>query len=67
VSERLSTRTTSGRRGLLWAALALLLFALVADLARGDDSLIRSVPSLFDRPQQAPGEQLLDRVLPGRR
>jgi hypothetical protein len=66
VADRLSARTTSGRRGLLWAALALVVFALVADLARGDDSLLRSIPSLFGRPRQAPGEELLDRVLPRR-
>ena len=67
MSDRLSTRTTSGRRGLLWAALALLFFALVADLVRGDDSLLRAVPKLFDRRETTPGERLRDRILPGRR
>ena len=61
MSPRPSVRSTSGRRGLLWAALALLLFLLVADLASGDASLLRAAFRALD-PAPSRGQQLFDRV-----
>jgi hypothetical protein len=62
MSGRFSIRTDSGRRGVLWVALALLLLLLVADLLRGDGSLLRRAAGALD---SGPSRQqrLFDRVL----
>jgi len=65
MTGRFSNRTTSGRRGLLWVALALLLFLLLADLLRGEASLLRRGASTVD-PAPSRQQRLFDRVLDSR-
>ena len=64
MSDRASRRRTSGRRGALVAALALLVLLLVADLARGEDSALRGWTASLRGPRATPGERIIDVIRP---
>jgi hypothetical protein len=61
VSDRFSARTTSGRRGLLWVALALVFLLLVSDLMRGPDSLVLGALGRLD-PEPSREQRLFQRL-----